>query len=186
MSVQLAKYWISADQYERMGEAGVFSPDARLELIEGESYERSPIGSPHAACVKRLSSLLHQLFGGRMIVGVQDPIRLNDFSQPQPDISLLRWRDDFYRYAHPTPEDVLLVIEVAETTVRGDRGVKVPLYAEAGIPEVWLVNLPDERVEIYAEPSGGKYGHTRKVKRGGNARSRTVPDLAVNVAELLR
>ncbi|HEV2762845.1 MAG TPA: Uma2 family endonuclease, partial [Pyrinomonadaceae bacterium] len=153
--------------------------------IEGGIYEMSPIGSPHAACVAALTLILGEVARRKFIVWVQNPIRLDDFSEPQPDISLLRWRNDFYRRAHPTPEDVMLVIEVAETTVRSDRGVKVPLYARAGVPEVWLVNLPEERVEIYAEPSGGKYTYARKIKRGSVARSRTVEGLAVNVADVV-
>lgn len=95
MSQQLAKHWITADEYEQMGRAGIFHPDARLELLDGEIYEMSPIGSPHAACVKYLSALLNRHFNEKMIVSTQDPIRLNDFSEPQPDIALLRWRDDF-------------------------------------------------------------------------------------------
>src|ERR1051325_2517812 len=127
MSRKLAKRWITADEYERMGEAGIFPQDARLELIEGEIYEISPIGNPQPACVKILSRLLNKLFGEDAIVSTQDPIHLDDFSEPQPDVALLRWRDDFYRGAHPIPADVLLVIEVADTTVESDRRVKLPL-----------------------------------------------------------
>src|SRR2546421_10865468 len=147
-SERLTKRWITADEYERMGEACIFPPDARLELIEGGIYEMSPIGSSHAACVKSLSALFHRLFGGTLTIGTQDPIRLNDFSEPQPDGVLLRQRDDFYRSGHPTPADVLLVVEVADTTVGTDSKVKVPLYARAGIPEVWLVNNPAERLRV--------------------------------------
>jgi Uma2 family endonuclease len=182
---QLAKHLITADEYERMGEAGVFHPDDRLELVEGEIYEMSPTGSRHAACVKILSRLLHRLPGDTMIVSTQDPIRLNDFSEPQPDVALLRWRDDFYRQGHPQPSDVLLVIEVADTTVETDRAVKLPLYAAAGIPEVWLINLPDESVEVYAGPSGGAYQSAEQFRRGAEARAETLPGLAVSVADLL-
>lgn len=180
MVQQLAKHWITVDEYERMGEAGIFHPDSRLELLEGEIYEMSPIGSSHAACVKALSFLLNQLFGGTLLVSTQDPIRLDDFSEPQPDIALLRWRDDFYRHAHPTPADVLLVIEVADTTVESDRRVKVPLYARAAIKEVWLVNLPAEQIEIYAEPAGDAYQIIKQVKRGEEARAHSIPELAVS------
>src|SRR5215210_2412570 len=115
MSRGLAKRWITADEYERMGEAGIFPPDARLELIEGEIYEMSPIGSLHAACVTFLTHILEKL-GDGFQVRVQNPIRLDDFSEPQPDLALVSWRDDYYRGAHPQPNDVLLVIEVADTT----------------------------------------------------------------------
>jgi Uma2 family endonuclease len=183
MSRKLAKYWVSAEEYERMGAAGIFPPGARLELIEGDIYEISPIGSPHAACVKYLSRILNEL-GKDFIVGVQDPIRLDDFSEPQPDVTLLRWREDFYRGAHPTPADVLLVVEVADTTVVTDRTIKVPLYARAGIAEVWVVNIPEERVEIYTEPVGEAYQASAQFGRGEHAQSPTVAGLAVSVDEL--
>ncbi len=185
MSRQLAKRWISADEYERMGEAGIFPPDARLELIEGEIYEMSPIGSPHAACVDFLALLFTEVANRRFIVRVQNPIRLDDFSEPQPDVTLLRWREDFYRGAHPTPSDVLLVVEVADTTVVTDRTVKLPLYARAGVPEVWLINLPEEKIEVYAEPAGGAYKSATSFGRGEEARSRTVPHLSVAVSDVL-
>src|SRR5256885_2960453 len=121
MSRQLAKYWITADEFEQMGRAGILHPDARLELLEGAIYEMPPLGSPHAACVKFLSAQLNRLFNGKCIVSTQDPIRLNDFSEPHPDVALLRWRDDYYRNSHPTPDDVLLIIEVADSTVETDR-----------------------------------------------------------------
>lgn len=185
MSRGLAKRWITADEYERMGEAGIFPPDARLELIEGEIFEMSPIGNTHAACVKILNRLLNRLFGDAFIVGVQDPIRLDEFSAPQPDLTLLRWRSDYYRGMTPTPADVLLVIEVAESTVATDRLVKIPLYARAGLAETWLVNIPEGRLEIYSDPVGDIYRRAEVFVRGAEARSHTVEGLAVAVGELL-
>jgi Uma2 family endonuclease len=185
MSAEIARYSFTAEEFQRMGEAGIFRQDARLELIEGEIIEMSPIGSPHAACVKFLTRLLYSLFGDKFTVGVQDPVRLNDFSEPQPDVSLLRWRDDDYRERHPTPADVLLVIEVADTTVLKDRTLKIPLYARSGVPETWLVNIPDERVEIYSDAANGAYQRAEVFMRGAEARSHTVEGLAVNVGELL-
>src|SRR5256885_12139959 len=146
MSRQLAKHWITVDEYERMGEAGIFHPDDRLEILEGGVYEMSPIGSLHAACVDFLITALGELAQRRFIVRGQNPIRLDDFSEPQPDIALLRQRDDFYRHAHPTPADVLLIIEVADSTLESDRAYKIPLYAQATIAECWLVNLPEEQI----------------------------------------
>ena len=185
MSRQLAKYWITADEFEQMGRAGIFHPDARLELLEGEIYQMSPTGSRHAACVKRLNALLGRLFAGKLIVGAQDPIRLNDLSEPQPDISLLRWRDDFYDAAHPTPADVLLVIEVADSTVETDRSYKMPLYARAGIQEACLVNLPEETIELFAEPVGGAYQTSKVFSRGEELQSHGVADLRCGVADVL-
>lgn len=185
MSRQLAKRWITVDEYERMGLAGIFHPDDRLELLEGAIYEMSPIGSPHAACVDFFTVTLPQLAQRRFIVRVQNPIRLNDFSEPQPDIALLKWREDFYRHAHPTPADVLLVIEVADSTLESDRSYKMPLYAQAGIPEMWLVNLPEEKIELYAEPDNGIYQVMKEFKRGQQAQAQTIADLSVLVTDVI-
>lgn len=185
MARELAKHPITADEYERMGEAGIFEPGARLELIEGEIYQMSPIGSPHAGCVAALTFFLSRLAQRNFIVHVQNPVRLNDFSEAQPDLALLRWRDDFYRHGHPSPGDVLLIVEVADTTVETDRAVKLPLYARAGISEVWLVNLPAERIELYAAPAGGTYQTVKYFKRGEHAESQTLADVKIAVAEIL-
>lgn len=185
MSAALDKYSFTAEEFERMGEAGIFRQDARLELIEGEIFEMPPIGSLHAACVDALALLLIEIARRRFIIRVQSPVQLNDFSEPQPDITLLRWRDDFYRGALPKPEAVLLVVEVADTTVATDRKVKLPLYARAGIAEAWLVNIPEERVETYSNPSGNVYQRVEVFGRGAEARSHTVEGLAVSVGELL-
>src|SRR5207237_5552410 len=115
----------------------------------------------------------------------QNPIRLSDLSEPQPDVALLRWRDDFYRHTHPRPADVLLVVEVADTTVATDRAVKLPLYAQAGISEVWLVNLPEEQIELYAAPANGVYQTVRHFQRGENVQAQTVPGLVVSVDDVL-
>ena len=185
MSVEIAKYSFTAEEFERLGEAGILRQDARLELIEGEIFEMSPIGSLHAACVNFLSMLLNRLFGESHIIATQNPIRLSDFSEPQPDISLLRRRDDYYRERHPTPADVLIVIEVADMTVVKDKTIKIPLYARAGIAEAWLVNIPEERVEVYSNPAGGMYQRAEVFGRGEEARSHTLEGLVVNVSELL-
>src|SRR5258708_5790281 len=121
MSVNLAKHNLTVSEYERLGETGMFAPEARLELIEGEIIEMSPIGSRHAACVERLSQHLHEIARARFLVRTQNTIVLDDFSEPQPDISVLRFREDYYDKAHPRPQDVLLVIEVADATVPFDR-----------------------------------------------------------------
>src|SRR5947209_17059868 len=183
MSVEIARHSFTVEEFERMGEASIFPKDARFELIEGAIYEMSPIGSPHAACVDALALLFNEIAQRRFIVRVQSPVRLNDFSEPQPDLALLRWREDFYRSAHPTPADVLLVVEVADTTVETDRKVKVPLYARAAVPEAWLVNIPDERIEVYSDPSGDAYGQVKQFGRGEQAKSPTLKELVVSVGE---
>src|SRR5262249_28853316 len=155
MSVQVEKRVFNADEYHQMSAAGILSEDDRVELIEGEIVKASPIGKHHAACVKRLNAILNRRLGESAIVSIQDPVRLDDYSEPQPDITLLKPRDDFYHHAAPTADDVLLVIEISETSRDYDRDVKVPLYARAGIPEVWLSLLLEDYVEAYSEPEGG-------------------------------
>jgi Uma2 family endonuclease len=179
MSLQVAKHFFTVEQFHRMGEAGIFSEDARLELIEGEIVEMSPIGSRHVACVNILSMFLNRAVGDIAIISTQNPIQLNDLTQPQPDIALLNMRDDFYRSSLATPGDVLLVIEVADTTVDYDRLIKLPLYAKAGIAEVWIVNLPAEQVEIYAQPEGEAYKKSLEVRRGEEAQAQTIANLNI-------
>jgi Uma2 family endonuclease len=183
---EISRYYFSVAEFERMGEAGVFTKDARLELIEGEIIEMSPIGSRHAACVSFLNRFLNRTVGDSALVSVQNPIRLNDFSEPEPDLALLRLRDDFYRDAHPTPADVLLIIEVADTTLAYDRQVKTPLYAKAGVAEIWIINLTEEQIEVYAEPAGDTYQIVSNFRRGEEARSHTIARLSVTVADVLR
>ncbi|HZH32583.1 MAG TPA: Uma2 family endonuclease [Pyrinomonadaceae bacterium] len=185
MSLPISKYYFSAAEFERMGEAGVFTKDARLELIEGEIIEMSPIGSRHAACVNFLTRFLIRALGDTTLVTIQNPIRLNDFSEPEPDLALLRLRDDFYRDAHPTPADVLLVIEVADTTLAYDRQIKAPLYAQAGIEETWIVNLTEEQIETYSGLADGSYQTIVNFRRGEEARARTIANLSVSVADVL-
>lgn len=168
-----------------MAEAGILSEDDRVELIEGEIVEISPIGSHHAACVKRLNSLLTSHMGNVAIVSVQDPIRLDDYSEPEPDIALLRRRDDFYAGAHPSPADVLLVVEVADSSVEYDRSVKVPLYARAGIAEVWLIDLAQDAIEIYVQPVNGKYQTSQHAGRGETIVSQTIANLSLGVDAIL-
>jgi Uma2 family endonuclease len=143
----------TTEEYHRLLQAGILREDDRVELIEGEILEMSPIGSRHAAAVKRLNHLFHELLKGKALLGVQDPVRLGPYSEPQPDLTLLRPRPDFYRESHPGPEDVLFLVEVMDTSQAYDREVKLPLYAKAGIPEVWLVDLEAHRLEVYRKPT---------------------------------
>jgi len=185
MAVNLAKHYFTVSEYERMDQSGIFAPDARVELIEGEIIELSPIGSRHAACVKLLSRVLNEQAGEKAIISTQDPIRLNDFSEPQPDIAVLRFRNDFYRDAHPTPNDVFLVIEVSDTTYSLDRNVKIPLYARSGIAEALIFNLPEEQLEYYSQPEAGMYQSRRVLKRGEQFESTNVANLSLDVDTIL-
>jgi Uma2 family endonuclease len=185
MSVQIAKRCFTVAQYNRMGEAGILTEDDRVELIEGEIIEMSSIGRRHAACVGRLTNLLSKLLAESAIVWVQNPIVLDDYSEPQPDVALLRRRDDFYEHSLPAPADVLLVIEVADTTLDYDRQIKVPLHARAGIAEVWIVNLMDEQVEVYAEPVNGAYQSQRQAGRGETINSPGAFNLTLGIDDIL-
>ena len=163
----------------------MLQPDDRVELIEGEIIRMPPIGSPHAARVKRISYILHGVFEGQSLISVQDPVRLDDFSEPVPDVALLKLREDFYAAHHPTPEDVLLIVEVSDSTTFTDRNVKVPLYARARIPEVWLVNLPKQAVEVYSEPAEGKYQKAETFNPGEVLTSPTLANLSLRVEEII-
>ena len=165
--------------------AGVLSEDDRVELIEGEIVEMNPIGSRHAACVGRLTEFLGRLAAGEAIVWVQNPVQLNDYSEPLPDIALLKRRDDFYAQANPRPSDVMLIIEVADSSVEYDRDIKIPLYARAAITEVWLINLPKETIEIYTQPIGDAYREIRIVKRGESLAAKSIPSLIINADVIL-
>lgn len=179
MSVQIARRHFNVTEYYRMTEAGILSESDRVELIDGEVIEMSPIGSRHAACVDRLTQVFCLLVGQHFIVRVQNPIRLDEYSEPQPDLCLLQPRADFYAQAHPTPVDVLLVVEVADSSAGFDREVKLPLYAQASVPEVWIVNLPADTVEVYAQPASGKYQKALELKRGEVINSETIPQLSL-------
>jgi Uma2 family endonuclease len=185
MSRQLANRPFTVSEYNRMAETGILTADDRVELIEGEIVRMSPIGSRHAGCVNRLNVLLSSQAGQGFIVSVQNPIVADDYSQPQPDVAVLRMRADFYGGGHPKPEDVLLAIEVAETTVESDRTVKMPLYARAGIPEAVLVNLPQDAIEFYSEPVNGKYQSVQILRRGEIFASNAIPHLKISVDAIL-
>jgi Uma2 family endonuclease len=182
MALQIPKHLFTVEEYYRMGEAGILTSEDRVELIEGEVLAMPPIGSVHAGRLDQLAERLGQVSQERWIVRVQNPIRLNDFSEPQPDLCLLKRRDDFYVGHHPAPQDVLLVIELSETSLDQDRKIKVPLYAQAGIPEVWVIALSLGWIEVYAEPSNGEYTLIRRWKAGETLISPTIADLSLEVS----
>jgi len=185
MSIQIERRHFTVHEYHRMVEAGILSEDDRVELIEGEIIEMAPIGRRHAACVDKLTELLKEKLGRAAIVRVQGPVRLNDQSEPEPDVALLRRREDFYAREMPGPADVLLIVEVADTSSRYDRAVKVPLYANAGIGEVWLVDLTAETIEVYAQPAGESYQSCKRLRRGDLLSPRAFPQAVLEVADLL-
>jgi len=160
------RHLFSIDEYERMIAAGVFEEDARIELIRGEIVDMSPINPPHEACVRRLTMFFAKHFGETVIVSVQCSIRLPGGSLPEPDVAILKWQDDFYSARRVMPEDVLLLIEVAESSLDYDRGEKLKMYAEVGIPHYWVVNITERVVEVYAQPEGGTYTQGHRARSG--------------------
>lgn len=185
MGTELQRRLFTADEYHRMAEAGVLRDDDRVELVDGEIVQMTPIGSPHAACVDRLNVLLQQQVDVRGIVRVQGPIRLDAHSEPQPDLSILKPRANFYASAHPTPGDILLIVEVADTSLRYDRDIKVPLYARAGIAETWLVDLLNERVEIFTQPTAQGYQQSRRSGLGERLTTSALPTISLLVDDIL-
>ena len=151
------RHRLTVSDFHRMGEAGIFAAGDRVELIDGEVIDMSPIGALHAAIVARLTAFLCRSVGSGVIVWCQNPIRLDEASEPEPDIALLRPRADGYMSAHPGPEDVLVVIEVADTSLAYDLGVKVPLYARHGIPEAWVIDAATRQTRVFREPSAEGY-----------------------------
>ncbi len=175
----------TVEEYYRMAEAGILGEDDRVELLDGEIVQMSPIGSRHAGTVDRLGEALRQGAGTQAVVRVQNPIRLSETSEPQPDLCLLRPRADYYTGRHPGPDDVLLVIEVADASLRYDRDVKIPAYARAGVPEVWLFDLTGRRIYAYREPSGDGYRSVTELKAGDELSLATLRAVRVRASEVL-
>ena len=157
MVVQLEKRLLSVEEYHKMGEVGILNPEDRVELIRGEIIKMSPYKSAHTSCVKRITAMMYKLLSGRVTISVQDPITIEKHSEPEPDVALLTYAEDFYAERHPGPEDVILIIEVSDSTLDIDRHVKLPLYAQAGIIEYWIVNLVDQILEVYKKPEGNNF-----------------------------
>ena len=186
MALDVPTRRFTVDEYHRMGEAGILGYDERLELIAGQIVVREPIGARHASTVDRLNRLWTSRLGERAIVRIQNPVQFPEAdSELQPDILLLRPRDDFYAAGHPRVADVLLLIEVADTTLRLDRRVKIPLYAAVGVRETWLCDLVTERVEVYREPAGGAYRDVETLDRGETVRPAALGDVVVAIDDLL-
>ncbi|MDJ0675919.1 MAG: Uma2 family endonuclease [Calothrix sp. MO_167.B42] len=185
MSVQLLRHKFTVEHYHKMIESGILNKYDRVELIRGEIVEMAAIGTKHAGCVNRLINLLIQILGKRMILSPQNPVVLNDNSEPQPDIALLQPREDFYSSAHPQPKDIFLIIEVADSTVKYDREVKVPLYAQAGVVEVWLIDINEQWVEVFREPAKDRYKSVEKLNRGESLSIQAFADVNITVDDVL-
>jgi len=166
MAVELVRHRFTTKEYYQMIDAGIFTENDRVELIEGEIVEMAAIGFHHAACVNRINKVLNGICGDDIIVSVQNPIHLTGHSEPEPDIALLRARDDFYVEGHPEPEDILLVIEVSETSFGYDFDVKIPLYGKAGILEAWIVDLQRNELLVFTQPAEIGYKQQLRLQKG--------------------
>jgi Uma2 family endonuclease len=177
-----ARHRLDVDDYHRMADAGILGEDDRVELIDGDLIDMAPIGQGHAAVVSGLNEAFVLACAGRAIVWPQSPIRLNRTTEPQPDLAVLRRRADFYATGErPGPADVLLVVEVADTSLRFDRTVKLPLYARAGIGELWIIDLPRRVLDAYRKPAGDGYGENTTHHAGDSVALALAPDISVRL-----
>lgn len=185
MTRPLQKRLINVDEYHRMAEAGILGPNDRVELILGEILNMSPIGSKHSAIVKRVTQLFVTAFLNKAIVQIQDPIQIKDFSEPEPDILLLKQREDFYYNQLPQPEDVFLLIEVADSTLDFDKNVKLPIYSEAGIKEYWIVDINNNQILIHSIPEGKLYKNIKIATASDHVNCSSFPNISIAVKDIL-
>ncbi len=179
------RHRITVAEFERMIAANVWLEDEHLELIEGELIAMSPLNAPHAHAVQVLLYIFIRRLQQQALVWAQNPMRLEDGSRPEPDVMLLRYRADFYRDRLPTPPDVLLVIEVSDTTLDYDRETKSRIYARAGIPELWIMDLNGERLIVFRSPENGEYTRIESLRSGATLAPLALPDLVLSVDEIL-
>jgi Uma2 family endonuclease len=180
----LPRHRLTVDEYYRMGETGVLAPDARVELINGEIIDMAPPGSRHAAAVTYLTMALTAVAGEATLVSVQQPLRLNRFNEPQPDLMLLHKRSDYYAAAHPGPADIILAIEVSESSLRYDRQIKLPLYANHGIQEFWLIDLNAKELHVCRQPQNGTYSDVTVFNATNLSRVTTATGTSVDLSRL--
>ncbi len=173
------------EDFRRMTEAGILPEESGWEIIDGYLIDKMSIGSKHASTVKKLNRKLTLMFEDKAIISVQDPIYINEYNEPEPDIALLKPRKDFYEESHPTPQDVLLIIEVSNSTIEYDRAIKKTLYAEAGIKEFWLINLKENTIECYSSPKNGNYRLAEILEAGEIIQSKMIENLTLKVEEIL-
>ena len=183
--LEVPRHRLRVADYHKMIAAGVLGKDDRIELIDGELIEMAPIGDAHAGITNQLNYLLTRRSGEAYLVGVQTPLVLDAHNEPEPDLLVLRWRADFYKYAKPTAADVCLLIEIADSSLTYDQTVKLPLYALHGIPEIWLINLPQRRFELYRAPRDGRYERRDYAEIGMQAWTDSIAGIVVDVGEVL-
>jgi len=184
MQTEAVRRLFSVEEYDLMVEAGILTKEDRVELIEGEILEMSPIGNRHGAGVDRANMLFAPLLKGRAIVRVQGAVRLSDYTKAQPDILLLNHRQDYYAFAAPVTEDALLVIEVADTSIRYDRGPKPAIYAKHGVREVWIEDLTTDTLLVFRDRQPGGYATALTFKAGDSVSPLAFPDLVLSFSDL--
>jgi Uma2 family endonuclease len=184
-TVNPTKHLTNLDEWRRLGEANIFPPESRIELINGEILEMAPVGFNHSGHLKRVNNVLTILVAGNAIVSVQDPLQLGDLSEPEPDFMLLKPNADYYSSRHPTADDVLLLIEVAESSLNFDQNQKLRLYARHGIPEYWLLNLNDVCLEVYRKPNGEVYAEKTTLYTGDSVALSQLTDISIKVSDIL-
>jgi Uma2 family endonuclease len=184
-TTSVLKRLFTVKEYYRMYESGVFANGERVELIRGEIIKMAAIGRRHAACVDRCNYVFAYKLDKKVLIRIQNPLALDNTSEPEPDVMLLKRKDDFYESGHPQPSDVFLLIEVADTTIDSDRELKIPLYAEDGIIEVWLIDINNACIEVYRHPTEQGYQDMQKFYHGQNLSILAFPDLSITVDEIL-
>ena len=183
--LKIERRLFTIEEYDRFIEAGVLTEDDPVELINGEVVKMSPISGPHAGCVARLSMMFSLQLGQQVVIWTQNPIHIDQYSEPEPDVVVLRYRQDFYTKSLPRPIDVLLLIEVADTSLSYDRRVKVPLYAKVGILEIWVMDVENRLIYVYRNPVNGKYQETLVMKPGDTITPVTFSEILVKVDEII-
>jgi len=185
MTVQLITRKFNTSQYHQMNQSNILTEDDRVELINGEIIEMSPIGTKHTSCINRCNSILPNLLGQKVIISIQNPITLNNLSEPQPDIALLKPRADFYENSHPQPQDIFLLIEVVDSSIDYDRDIKIPLYANSNIYEVWLIDINAQLITVYRYPQNDNYQEITTYHRGEKISILSFPDISLQVNAIL-
>ena len=184
MTLQLEHKLFTRQDYHRMAEAGVFADDDKVELLNGNIITMSPIGSKHLATVNRFVRIFQKSLSDDYILSIQNPVGINDISEPEPDVAILNYKKDFYENGKPTPKDVPLIIEVSDTTLEKDLNIKLPLCSKVGIHESWIVDLNSFRISVFTEPSANGYLSTRHCYEGDKINVSSVPDLTIPVSDV--
>ncbi|MEM6320569.1 MAG: Uma2 family endonuclease [Bacteroidota bacterium] len=181
--VQVQRQLFTVADYHKMGEVGILSPDDRVELINGEIIRMSPVRSPHANCVSVLEELLFEQLIGKVTIRTQNPIAISDSSEPEPDVAVVKYGRRRYSKKYPTSQDVLLIVEVSDSTLKYDRTTKLELYASVGIPEYWIMNIPDGQIEVFRKPGNGDYSEKLVFKNDEDVRALSI-NFKINVEDI--